>query len=233
VELDDLVCAPLAAAGAVLTPAEREMGALVVDVGAGTTGIAIFAQGFPWLTGVLTGGGTAITYGIAAALRLPLEVAEGLKVTYGHADPRQIAEDDLIELPDVGLVLPRSELARVIQAQVRELIAPLRMPLQHAQREGMRPLGVVLTGGTAQLPGLTAAVERTLGLPARVGAPRGLRGMSEHLNAPAFSTAAGLLLWGAQQANGARPIGSAGERGRHTYPLPARVGKFLKKAFLP
>lgn len=233
VELDDLVSAPLAAAGAVLTPAEREMGTLVVDIGAGTTGVCIFSQGFPWLTGELTGGGSAITYGIAANLRLPLEVAEGLKVTFGHADPRQVAEDDLIELAEVGLVLPRSELARAIQTQVRELIAPLRMPLQHAQRAGTRPLGVVLTGGTAQLPGLTEAVERTLGLPARVGAPRGLRGMPEHLNAPAFSTAAGLLLWGAQQANGAHPIGAAGERGRHGHPLPARVGQFLKRAFLP
>jgi cell division protein FtsA len=232
VELEDLVCAALASAGAVLTPAEREMGTMVVDIGAGTTDLTVFAGGFPWLTGVLTGGGSAITYGIAASLRLPLEVAERLKVTYGHADPRQVPEDALIELPEVGLVLPRSELARVIEAQVRELIGPMRMPLQHAQREGMRPLGVVLTGGTAMLPGLTASVERMLGLPARVGAPRGVRGMSEQMNAPAFSTAAGLLLRGVQQANGAHPIG-AGERGRHGHPLPALVGRFFKKAFLP
>jgi cell division protein FtsA len=231
VELEDLICASLASADAVLTSAERQMGALVVDIGAGTMDLTLFAQGFPWLTGVLTGGGSAITYGIAAALRLPLEVAEQLKLTYGHADPRQIAPDELIELPEVGLVLPRSELSRVIEAQVREMLAPMRMPVQHAQREGMRPLGVVLTGGTALLPGLTTAVERTLGLPARVGVPRGLRGLPEHLDAPAFATSAGLILEGAH-ARQAHPTGTK-ERGRHGHPLPARVGQILRKAFLP
>ncbi len=231
VELDDLVSAPLAAAGAVLTTAEREMGTMVVDVGSGTTGIALFAHGFPWLTGEMPGGGTAITYGIARGLRLPLDVAEQLKLEHGHCDPREVAEDDLIELGEGDLVLPRSELARVIQTQARELVARLRGPLQQAQHDGVRPLGVVLTGGTAQLPGLTELVERMLGLPARVGAPRGLRGVADGLGGPPFAVAAGLLLWGAHQGRGQR---DAGGRDRLT-----GVGQFAHtvrhwfQAFLP
>jgi cell division protein FtsA len=232
VEPQDLVAAPLAAAGAVLTPAEREIGTMVVDIGGGTSGVAIFAQGFPWLTLELPGGGAAITYGIAAALRLPLDVAERLKVEQGHADPRRVAADDLIELDDEALVVPRSELARVIQAEAGDLLAGLRQPLQQAQQGGMRPLGLVVTGGTAQLPGLAELAGRVLGLPARVGAPRHLRGAGDGLSGPPFATAAGLLLWGAQQLNGARPVGVARDRGPRLGPLGTRVRHWVQ-AFLP
>jgi cell division protein FtsA len=232
VELDDLVSAPLAAAAAVLTPAEREMGALVADIGSGTTGVAVFADGFPWLTGDLPGGGSAVTYGIAAGLRLPLDVAEQLKVDYGHCDPREIAEDDLIELSDAELVLPRSELARAIQAETRELVARLRLPVQQAQQDGMRPLGVVLTGGAAQLPGLPEMVERVLGLPARVGAPRGLRGVVEGLSGTSYATAAGLLLWGAQQGGSGQLVPAGRERGAPLGQFSSKMRRWIH-AFLP
>ncbi len=200
VDLDDLVSAPLAAAGAVLTPDEREIGTVVVDIGAETTGLAMFSEGFPWFSAVLPDGGGAITDGIARGLHLPPGLAERLKLEYGHCDPRLVAEDDLIELPDESQVLPRRELARIVEKQAHDLVARLRQPLQEAQREGVRPHGVVLTGGTAELPGLKELVERTLGLETRVGAPGGLRGGAEGLVGPRFATAAGLLLWGSQRA---------------------------------
>lgn len=232
VELDGFVSAPIAAGGAVLTPAEREMGAMVVDLGAGTTSVAIFADGSPWLTGELPGGGSAITRGIATELRLPLDVAEQLKLTYGHCDPQDVAEDDLIELDELSLILPRSDLAGVIQAEARELVTELRLPLQQAQQAGVRPLGIVLTGGTAALPGLTELVERTLGLPARVGPPRGVRGMGDGLGTTAYATAAGLLLWGAQRgAGGALVAAGAGGHGPFGH-----MWSFLRRAtqvFLP
>jgi cell division protein FtsA len=232
VEVEDVVSAPVAAAGAVLTPAEREMGALVADLGAGTSGVALFIHGFPWLTGDLPGGGSTITEGIATSLRLPLEVAEQLKVRYGHADPQQIVEDELIELAEMDLIVPRTDLAQVIQDRVREVIAPLRNALGHAQSAGVRPMGVVLTGGTAQLPGLASAVERMLGLPTRVGAPRGLHGLPGYVGGPAFATAAGLLLWGAQQAAGSGHTGRGQRRRWHLGELPRHLPKWIH-AFLP
>lgn len=225
VELDDLVIAPLAAAGAVLTSAEREMGTMVVDIGGGTTGVAIYADGSPWFTADLPGGGSAITYAIATGLRLPLDVAEQLKVAYGHCDPGQVAEDQLIELDESDIVVPRGELARIIQLQARELVAQLRLPLQQAAHEGPRPWGVVLTGGAAELPGLAEMVSRTLNLPARVGTPRGLRGVSDSLSGPAFATAGGLLLWGAQQVLGGHLVGGRHDRATH---LPQVMDKMRR-----
>jgi cell division protein FtsA len=232
VELDDLVAAPLVAAGAVLTPAEREMGAMAVDLGGGTTNVAIYADGFPWYTAVLPGGGSAITYGIAGGLRLPLDVAEELKLAHGHCDPLQVAEDDLIELGAESLVIPRADLARIIQAQARELVAQLRGPLQYAQQEGRPPWGIVLTGGSAELPGLAELVARSLNLPARVGAPSGLRGAMDGLNGPAFAVATGLLLWGAGQLGGGRALGAGQERQPALPQLATKVRHWLG-AFLP
>jgi cell division protein FtsA len=198
VELDDLVSAPLAAAGAVLTPGEREMGMLAVDIGAETTSLAMFSEGFPWFSAVLPDGGGAITEGIARGLHLPPGLAEQLKIKHGHCDPRVVEEDELIELPDESQVIPRSELARIIEQQAHDLVARLRQPLQEAQRDGVRPHGIVLTGGTAELPGLKDLVQRTLGLEAHIGVPGGLRGSAETIG-PRFATAAGLLLWGSQR----------------------------------
>lgn len=197
VAVEDLVAVPLVSAAAVLSPAEREMGAMVVDIGGGTSSVAIFADSFPWYTAVLPGGGGSISHGIASGLRLPLDVAEHLKMEHAHCDPDQVAEDDLIELGEESLVIPRRELARITQDRARDLIAHLRAPLVHAQREDHHPWGVVLTGGTAQLPGLAELTARMLNLPSRVGRPAGLRGLADVLSDPAYATAAGLLLWGA------------------------------------
>ncbi|HEY7984246.1 MAG TPA: cell division protein FtsA [Ktedonobacterales bacterium] len=225
---EDLVSAPLATATAVLSPAEREMGTLMLDIGAGTTGVALYAAGAPWYSAALPGGGETITYAIAAGLRVPLEVAERLKLEHGHCDPPSLAEDDLLPLDDERIVLPQSELATVIQAQVSELLAAARAPLRAAQAEGVRPIGVVLTGGTAALPGLTTLAERTLGLPARIGTPQGLRGLGEDWAGPAAATVAGLLLWSAHHTEGMRT--PAGGRKRHAPggPLGTQVRRALR-----
>ncbi|HEY7781942.1 MAG TPA: cell division protein FtsA [Ktedonobacterales bacterium] len=226
VAVEDLVAVPLVSAAAVITPAEREMGAMVVDIGGGTTSVAIFADGFPWYTAVLPGGGGAITHGIAAGLRLPLDVAERLKVEHGHCDPNQVAEDELIELGEESLVIPRAELARIIQDRARDLVAHLRAPLVHAQREDRQPWGVVLTGGSAQLPGLAELTARMLNLPSRVGRPAGLRGLADVVSDPGFATAAGLLLWGAGHGEG-RGAAAGGGRGPRLGPLATRVRRLF------
>jgi cell division protein FtsA len=233
VDLAGAVCAPLAAARAVLTSSEREMGAMVVDLGAGTTGVALYAQGFPWHTAELPVGGAAITQELAVGLRLPPEVAEPLKISYGHCDPREFADDELIELSDESLVLPRSELAGIVESAAGDLLAQLRAPLREAQRAGLGPMGVVLTGGGAELAGIVELAQRVLGLPARVGSPYGVRGLREETGGPACATAAGLLLWDArrvhegQAARGRRRVGGARLEWMRT-----RVER-LARAFLP
>jgi cell division protein FtsA len=228
VDPDDLVSAPLAAATAVLSPAEREMGTLVLDVGAGTTGVALIAAGAPWYSAVVPGGGESISYAIAAGLRVSLEVAERLKLEHGHCDPQALPEDDLLALDDECMVLPRSELAAVIQGQASELLAALKAPLRAAQAEGVRPIGVVLTGGTASLPGLTTLAERTLGLPARVGVPQGLRGLGDDWTSPVAATVAGLLLWSARHMEGMRAPTNGRKRHQPNGQLATRVSRALR-----
>jgi cell division protein FtsA len=213
VDPEDLVSAPLATSAAVLSAAEREMGTLVLDIGAGTTGTALFHAGAPWYSGDLPGGGEQISYAIAAGLGVPLEVAERLKLQYGHCDPLSMPEDELLPLDGELMVLPRTELAAIIQTQANELLAPARALLRSAQSEGVRPIGVVLTGGTAALPGLATLTERTLGLPARIGTPQGLRGIGDDWAGPAAATVAGLLLWSAHHGEAAhRPPGARKRR---------------------
>jgi cell division protein FtsA len=222
---EDLVSAPLAAAMAVLTPAEREMGALMLDIGAGTTGIAFYASGAPRYSAVLPGGGEPLSYAIAAGLRVPLEAAEQLKLQHGHCDAQTLPEDDLLPLEDERVVLPHSELAGTIQTQVSELLAAAMVPLRAAQAEGVRPISVVLTGGTSALPGLTTLAERTLALPARIGTPQGLRGLGEDWASPTNATVAGLLLWSTHHAEGLR----APVDGRKRLPPGGPFGKHVSR----
>jgi cell division protein FtsA len=160
-----------------------------------------------------------------------LDVAERLKVEHGHCDPDQVAEDDLIELGEESLVIPRRELARITQERARDLVAHLRGPLVHAQRDDRHPWGVVLTGGTAQLPGLAELTARMLNLPSRVGRPAGLRGLADVVSDPSFATAAGLLLWGAGHGDG-RGSPTGGGRGARLGQVATRVRRIFD-ALLP
>ena len=231
-ELNELVCAPLAAAAAVLTPAEREMGVLVLDIGSGTTGIALYANGFPWHTAELPVGGADITHALVVGLLLPPDVAEHLKVTAGRCDAADIADDELIELNDESLVLPRGELTGIITASATDLLAQVRAPLRAAQRAGVTPMGIVLTGGGAELEGIAELAQRALGLPARVGAPYGLRAGADGASGPAFATAAGLLIWGARRATQGQSARGWRERAVHLVDVRQRLGRFAR-AFLP
>lgn len=200
VEIDDLVLEPLASSEAVLTPAERELGVVLADIGGGTTDIALFTDGAIWQTAVLPIGGNLITSDIAYGLRLPFNVAEELKVTYGHCDHTAIPADDMIELapflPGCNDVLPRRVLAEIIQARVEEIFDMLAEHIKQSGYEGLLPSGLVLTGGTAELPGIVELATQHFDLPVRVGVPEGLHGLSDSIARPAFATSVGLLLWG-------------------------------------
>src|SRR5256886_3837169 len=202
VEIEDLVLEPLASSEAVLADGETDLGVALIDIGGGTTDIAVFADGAIWHSVVLPIGGNLITSDIAIGLRLPFGVAEELKVTYGHCDPSAIDEDDMIDLSqfmsDCDDLVPRKLLAEIIQARVDELFSMVHEEIKKSGYEGLLPAGVVITGGTAELPDILETAGLILDLPVRIGSPLGLHGLADSINRPAYATSVGLLLWGLQ-----------------------------------
>ena len=199
VEIEDLVLEPLASSEAVLADGETELGVALVDIGGGTTDIAVFSDGAIWQTVVLPIGGNLITSDIAIGLRLPFGVAEELKVTYGHCDPSTISDDDMIDLaqfiPNCDDLVPRKLLAEIIQARVEELFEMVHEEIRKSGYDGLLPAGMVLTGGTAELPGIQSVAGQILDLPTRIGSPLGLHGLADSISRPAYATAVGLLQW--------------------------------------
>ncbi len=200
VEIEDLVLEPLASSEAVLAEGETDLGVVLVDIGGGTTDVAVFTDGAIWQTVVLPVGGNLITSDIAIGLRLPFGVAEELKVTYGHCDPSTIDEDDMIDLshfmPDCDDLVPRKLLCEIIQARVEEMFEMIHDEIKKSGYDGLLPAGVVLTGGGSELPGILDLAGQILDLPARIGTPLGLHGLAESISRPTFATSVGLLLWG-------------------------------------
>jgi cell division protein FtsA len=233
VEIEDLVLEPLASSEAVLADGETDLGVALVDIGGGTTDVAVFVDGAIWHTVVLPVGGNLITSDIAIGLRLPPGVAEELKITYGHCDPSAIDEDDMIDLsqfmPDCNDLVPRKLLAEIIQARVEELFAMVHDEIKKSGYDGLLPAGIVVTGGTADLPGILELSGQILDLPTRIGTPLGLHGLADSISRPAFSTAVGLLLWGLRHTSflidDEEPTDEPGD-------LLSRFGRWLR-AFIP
>ena len=234
VEIEDLVLEPLASSEAVLADGETDLGVVLVDIGGGTTDIAIFSDGAIWQTAVLPIGGNLITSDIAIGLRLPPGVAEELKITYGHCDPSTIDEDDMIDLsqfmPDCDDLVPRKLLAEIIQARVEELCTMVREEIKKSGYEGLLPAGIVLTGGSAEMPGILELASQTLDLPARIGSPLGLHGLADSISRPAYATAVGLLLWGLRHTS----LMDEEEEPEDEGPIDfiSRFGRWLR-AFIP
>lgn len=191
---------PLAAAEVVLSEAEREMGAIVCDVGGGTTDLAIYIEGDVWHTAVLSIGGGHITSDIAHGLRLPTDQAENIKKRHGHAMRADIAQDEFFTVRPFGqneaVQVSRQDLAHIIGARVEEIFSLVMQEIKRSGYDGLLPAGMVLTGGTSLIPGIQKVSEAVVGLPVRVAKPENLFGMTDQLNSPAYSASVGLLHWG-------------------------------------
>jgi len=216
--INALVLEPLASGEAVLTDIEREMGVVLVDMGGGTTDIAIFIEGSIWHTVVLPVGGEQITHDIAVGLRTPFEVAEELKIKYGHACSRSVQVEDLLEVAAFGeggsQRISRQFLAQIIEARVEEIFELVYQEIKRSGYDGLLPAGIVLCGGSADLAGVRDAAREVLGLPVRIGVPHDLRGLVDALGRPAFATSVGLLQWGLRRdmVQNVRPRRSEGSR---------------------
>ena len=187
-----------AAGDVVLTRAEREAGVLLLDIGAGTTGVAVYDRGHLWHASVVPLGGEHITTDLAALLQIPVNHAESLKIERGWAAADQ-APDTGFELMSPSGQKAREvshkEVAQIIESRALEILQLAAGQVKRSGYAGLFPGGLVLTGGTARLQGLAALAGDCLGLPARVGCPEG-----PLVNSPEFSTAVGLVQWGARLA---------------------------------
>jgi cell division protein FtsA len=198
--IDALVLEPLASGEAVLTDIEREMGVALIDIGGGTTDIAIFIEGSIWHAVVLPTGGEQITNDVAVGLRTPYDMAEDIKIKYGHALPQVVMPEEVVKAEVFGedgqQQIPRQFLAEIIGARIEEIFELVLKEIKRSGYDGLLPAGIVLCGGTAQLPGIRELARDVMNLPARIGEPQNLRGLVDTLYSPAFATGIGLLEWG-------------------------------------
>jgi cell division protein FtsA len=199
VEVSKFVLNPLASAEVVLSETERQMGVVVCDIGGGTTDMAIYIDGDVWHTMVLAVGGNHITSDIATLLRLPISQAEDIKKQFGSAMADEIAEDEFFPVKAFGEDAPVSishkELAQIIEARAEEIFVLLLQEIKRSGYDGLLPAGMVLTGGTSNLPKIRQLASRVLNLPVRIAKPEGLIGLTDQLHSPAYSTSVGLLYW--------------------------------------
>ncbi len=195
IDVCDIALEPLASSYAVLDGDERQMGVCIIDIGGGTTDIAVFSRGGLRYSGIIGLGGHNVTNDLGIGLRTSWIEAERIKCTYGVA-LRELA----VDREEVG-AFPgsRSDLAEIIEARMEEIFALVRQQVFAAMPNVVLGAGVVLTGGGAQIEGAVALGERVFGMPVRLGTPTGLYGMAEGISTPVFSTAMGLVLYGAEQ----------------------------------
>ena len=190
VQVQQFVLNPLASGEVVLTEIEREMGTVVCDIGGGTTDMAIYIEGDVWHTMVLAVGGNHITSDIAHGLRLPISQAEEIKKEHGHAVEREISEDQILTIRSFGEDEPiqykKKDLAFVIEARAEEIFQMVLQEIKRSGYDGLLPAGMVLTGGTSNLPGIKHLASQTLGLPVRIAQPENMVGLVDQINSPAF-----------------------------------------------
>ncbi len=217
VRVDDTVLEPLASAEACLTQDERELGSCLLDIGGGTTELIAYASGVVRHTAAVPVGGDHFTNDLAVGLRTPIPEAEKIKCEHAIAFRELLTEDFPIEIASVGDRPPRTIFARmlsdIVEPRAQELLMLVRDELRRGGVESQIPAGIILTGGGAHLRGLCELAERVFNLPVRVAAPRGLAGMSVEDSRPEYSTAVGLVLYGARarRTAGARPTGWVGK----------------------
>jgi cell division protein FtsA len=189
----------LAAAEAVLTRDEKELGVALVDIGGGTTDVAIFERGSVWHTGVIAVGGDHFTNDIAVGLRTPLPEAERIKRRCGCALSTMVGEDETMEVASVGgrkpRVMPRRVLSEILQPRAEEIFHLLWDEIRNAGCEKSLNSGLVLTGGGAMLEGMAEIAEQIFDLPLRRGYPSGAGGLVDHVSSPEFATAVGLVVY--------------------------------------
>lgn len=203
IEIDDLVLEPLAGAKAVLSKKQKELGVVLINIGGGTTSIAVYEEGDLIHTAILPIGAGHITNDIAIGLRTSIEVAEQIKLEYGSALSRDISKKEGIDLAQIDSeqegVISRHHVAEIIEARLEEIFSLVQKELKLIGKAGLLPSGAVLIGGGAKMTHAGELAKEVLGLPVQIGFPQGFGGILDKVDDPSFATVAGLILWGQQQ----------------------------------
>jgi cell division protein FtsA len=198
----DIVLQQLASSAAVLTKDEKELGVALVDIGGGTTDIAIFSGGALVHTAVLSLGGNHITNDIAVGLRTPNNDAEKIKCKYGCAMSNMVEKDETIEVPSVGgrkpRIISRQVLTDIIEPRIEELFALVHREIIKSGYEDLLASGVVITGGQSIMEGMTEMSEFIFDLPVKRGLPIGIGGLKDIVHSPMYSTGVGLVVFGSK-----------------------------------
>lgn len=207
----DIVLEQFASSQSILTEDEKELGVCMIDIGGGTTDIAIFIDGSIRYTGVIPIAGDQVTNDVAIALRTPTRNAEEIKIKYGCALQSLTDTNQMIDLPtfsDRSTVrhLSRRMLAEVIEARYEELFNLVAAEIQRSGLADMIAAGIVLTGGASKVEGAAELAERIFNIPVRIGSPLNVTGLPEVINNPMYATGVGLLLYGLQQRDGQREV---------------------------
>ena len=220
-EVDDIILEQLAASYAVLTEDEKDLGVCLVDIGGGTTDIAIFLDGAIQHTAVIPIAGDQVTNDIAIALRTPTQHAEDIKVQYACALTQLANTEETIEVPSVGnraaRRLARQTLAEVVEPRYEELFTLVQAELRRSGFEDMIAAGVVLTGGSSKMEGVSELAEEIFHMPVRIGVPQFVTGLSDVVKNPIYSTGVGLLLFGRKHI--------------HEHLSPVHMNKGFKQVF--
>lgn len=196
--VQDYVFAPLAASYSVLTKRQKELGVMLLDIGAGVASFIVFEEGVAMHAGVVPIGGNLITNDVAIGFRTHIDVAERIKLTYGSCLPDELPKRETIRLaefiPEETTAVSRRELAEIIEARMRDIFELLQKELKKIDRKQLLPAGVILIGGSSYLPGLTELTRKEMGLPVEVGFPPATEAPDEHV-AVSLATALGAIHW--------------------------------------
>lgn len=233
-DLDALVVAPLASSMSVLSKRQKELGVVSIDIGAGTTGIAVYEEGDVIHASIIPVGSDHITNDLAIGLRTSIEIAEKIKVSYGSAMSHEISEEEEIDLSKLNkeeeAVIARKRVAEIIEARLSEIFSLINKDLKKLGRAGKLPGGAVITGGGSKIPGLVDLAKEELSLPAQIGFPENIPGITDAIDDPVYATSQGLVMWSLKNLDESTSsfslnLGNIGE-------TVGRVQKWLKN-FLP
>ncbi len=234
-EVEEIILEQLASSYSVLTEDERELGVCLVDIGGGTSDIAIFTEGSIRHTGVIPIAGDQVTNDIAMALRTPTQHAEEIKIKYACALTQLAGPDETIKVPSVGERPPRDlsrqALAEVVEPRYDELFTLVQAEIRRSGYEDMIPAGIVLTGGTSKMEGVVELAEEIFHMPVRIGYPQSARGLNDIVRNPIYSTGVGLLQYGLRHQAGDGGSGSSGSPANDEPGLIARFKAWLQRHF--
>ena len=232
IDIDDLVFAPLAAAKAVLSKRQMELGVVEIDIGKASTGISVFEDGGIIHSAVIPIGAGHITNDIAIGLRTSIDVAEKIKLEYGTTLVKEMNKKDKIDLSKIDQdeegIFTRKYIAEIIEARIEEIFTMVYKELKKIDRSGMLPAGAVITGGGAKMSGIITTAREVLRLPAQIGFPTELNGIVDRVDDPSFVTSVGLIMWEPEDVS----RGRGGKLIPDFNKIMQKIRKFFK-TFLP